>query len=100
MPSSADCSSSMSALDRPLNWPGRFNVTVAIPSFFSTSSRASACVAAFDVMDPLSERNAVRDQAMLVRLAFEALPKIRMRNADEGLGAFGDRFPLEIDDAV
>ena len=41
--SSADCSSSMSARERALNWPGRFRVIVAMPSCDSTSSTPSVC---------------------------------------------------------
>src|SRR5262245_13545950 len=37
---------------------------------------------------------------MLVRLAFETFPEVRMRNANQGLGTFSDRFPLQIDEAV
>src|SRR6185503_8536107 len=97
--SKVDCSSSMSALESALNWPGRLSVTVATPSFVSVSSRASVCVVAFDVMCvPLSvwisdlsttrsapapptsgtpsERNAARDQPVLVRLPFETLAKV------------------------
>ena len=50
--SKVDCSSSMSALESALNWPGRLSVSVATPSFVSVSSRASVCVVAFDVMRP------------------------------------------------
>ena len=46
------------------------------------------------------ERKAARDQAVLVRLAFETLAKVRMRDADQRLGAFGDGLPLQIDHPV
>src|SRR5580765_2657393 len=117
------CSSSMSALDSALNWPGRLSVNVATPSFVSVSSRASVCVVAFGVIclppsgvnfrshyesrccrasdiDHASERQTARDQTVLVRLAFETLAKVRMRDADQCLGAFGDGLPLQIDHPI
>src|SRR4030095_1613347 len=98
--SKADCSSSMSALESALNCPGRLSVIVAIPSFVPVSSRASVCVAFVVMCAPWSERNPARDQPVLVRLAFETLAKVRMRDADERPGAFGDRLPLQIDHPV
>src|SRR5262245_45149766 len=97
--SSVDCNSSMSALESALNCPGRFNVTVAIPSVVSTSSNSSACVVASGVMVP-SKRDAVRDQAMLVCLTFEALTEVGMSNPNQGLGTFRNGFSLQVDDSV
>ena len=37
-----------------------------------------------------SKRHAARDQPVLVRLALEPLAKIRMGEADQRVGAFGD----------
>src|SRR6266536_1400666 len=99
--SKVDCSSSMSSLESALNWPGRLSVSVATLSFVSVSSRASVCVVAFDVMCVLlSERKTAWDQTVLVRLAFETLAKVRMRDADQRPGPFGDGFPLQIDHPV
>src|SRR5262249_17451091 len=65
----------------------------------STSSNSSACVVASGVMVP-SKRDAVRDQAMLVRLAFEALTEVGMSNPNQSLGTFRDGFSLQVDDSV
>src|SRR5262245_57707816 len=46
------------------------------------------------------ERKAARDQTVLVRLTFEIIAKVRMRDANQRLGAFGDRLPLQIDHPV
>src|SRR5262245_32459109 len=106
MLSSVACNSPMSAVERALNWPGRFSVTVAIPSVVSTRSKASSWVVVLDVIDSsvsrvvTSERNAARDQAMLVRLPLEAFLEVRMRDANQALRTLRDRFSLQVDHSI
>src|SRR6185436_10775876 len=108
MRSNADCSSLMRALDSALNCAGRLSVTVAMPSAMSTSSWVSAWFAGADI-GPLrrisagrlpSEREASRDQPVLVGFALQRFAEVRMRDADQGLGALGHRLALQVRQAV
>src|SRR6187401_160744 len=99
MRSSADCRSPMRALDSALNCPGRLSVRVATPSASSTRSGASAWLAVTD-MERSSEREAPGNQPVRVGVALQRFAEVRVRDADQGAGALGDRLPLQVDEAV
>src|SRR6266516_320153 len=48
---------------------------------------------------PASKRYAAWNEAVFVSLAFEFLAEIGMRETNDGLSAFGDRLPFQIDHA-
>ena len=97
--SKVDCSSSMSALESALNWPGRLSVSVATPSFVSVSSRALGLRRGIRCHVPapvVCAEKAARNQTVLVCLTLETLAKVRMRDADQRVGAFGDGLPFRL----
>src|SRR5688500_1120800 len=76
-----------------------------MPSAVWHSRMASAAVVAADVMRPsslsiASERDATRDETVLVRLPLQLLLEVRMRDPDEGLDALRDRLPFQVDHPV
>ena len=55
--------------------------------------------AAMLLVSPAAKRHAAWNEAVFVRLPFEFLAEIRMCEANDGLSAFGDRLPFQIDHA-